>query len=451
MSELIIIGGGLSGCEAAWQAANRGIQVRLYEMRPFVRTGAHTSAYLSELVCSNSFGARLVDRASGLLKEEIKLLGSLLLRCAEEAALPAGSALAVDRENFAARVTQAIEGHLNIQVVRQEIREIPNAPVVIASGPLTSESLSNALMVLTGRGHLYFYDAIAPVVNAESIDMSCAYRASRYSRGESKEGDYINCPLSKIVYEDFINALVNAERYPIKDFEGAIEKGVTAGVHKYFEGCLPIEILAQRSHRALAFGPLRPVGLRDPKTGRAPYAVVQLRQDNQAGTLYNMVGFQTTLKISEQQRVFRMIPGMEKAEFERYGHMHRNTFIYSPALLSVTLQHKEKKNIFFAGQIIGVEGYIGNIATGLLAGINAARFIRGEELVSMPGTTMLGSLCEYITHAKENDFQPMKANLGILPPLTGEYVRDKRQRGLAYAQRALDDLKEWIRDNSISI
>lgn len=451
MAELIIVGGGLSGCEAAWQAASRGIQVCLYEMRPHSQTGAHTSAYLSELVCSNSLGSCLVDRASGLLKEEIKRLGSLLIQCAEETALPAGNALAVDRERFAARVTQEIESHPNIRVIRQEIQQVPEKPVVIASGPLTSESLSDALQVLTGRNHLFFYDAIAPVIDVASIDMSIAYRASRYSRGELDEGDYINCPLSKDMYENFIDALVLAERGKLKDFENNIERGVTVGAHRYFEGCLPIEILAQRSRSALAFGPLRPVGLRDPRTGRAPYAVVQLRQDNQAGTFYNMVGFQTTLLEHEQRRVFRLIPGLEKAEFERYGQMHRNTFLFAPEQIYPTLQHKEKEYIFFAGQIIGVEGYIGNMGTGLLAGVNAARYLRGEELVRLPVTTMLGSLCEYITHAGKIEFQPMKANFGILPPLEGEAIYGKRERGFAYAQRSLADLKEWMINHDIDI
>ncbi|HXF86653.1 MAG TPA: methylenetetrahydrofolate--tRNA-(uracil(54)-C(5))-methyltransferase (FADH(2)-oxidizing) TrmFO [Anaerolineales bacterium] len=438
MTDLIIIGGGLAGSEAAWQAAQRGIQVRLFEMRPYIQTGAHQTSDLAELVCSNSLGSNLPDRASGLLKNELRLLGSLLLECAESTSLPAGGALAVDRELFARKVTQHIEAHPNIEIVREEVKEIPDTPTIIASGPLTSPALSQAIATLSGEEHLYFFDAIAPIVQADSINMEIAFRASRYGTGEQEEGDYINCPLTKEEYYRFVEELLKAERIELRSFEEAIKSGVKAG--HFFEGCLPVEIIAERGLEALAFGPMRPVGLKDPRTGKRPYAVVQLRQDNLAGSLYNMVGFQTNLKYPEQKRVFRMIPGLEHAEFVRYGQMHRNTFIAAPKLLRPTLQHIVRDDLFFAGQITGVEGYMGNIATGLLAGWNAARLLRGEPLITLPQTTMLGALCHYVTHANLKDFQPMKANFGILPPLEGGEKIGKRERGRAYAERALADL-----------
>jgi methylenetetrahydrofolate--tRNA-(uracil-5-)-methyltransferase len=441
MSELVIIGGGLAGSEAAWQAAERGVRVSLYEMRPNVSTGAHKGDKLAELVCSNSLGSKLIDRAGGLLKEEALRLGSMLLVCAQEASLPAGGALAVDRDIFSVRVTERILSHPNIQVIRNEIKEIPGAPAIIASGPLTSNALSEAISKFTGTEHLYFYDAIAPVVTYDSIDMEVAFRASRYDRGERVNGDYINCPFTRQQYYDFNEALKRAERIMLEEFEIEVEHGVKAGPDKFFEGCLPVEIIARRGDEALAFGPMRPVGLRDPHTGKRPFAVVQLRQDNLAGTLYNLVGFQTNLRISEQRRVFRMIPGLEKAEFARYGQMHRNTFIFSPALLLPTLQSRKRKDLFFAGQLTGVEGYVGNIATGLLAGLNAARLLLGENLIELPRTTMLGALCHYITSYGELDFQPMKANFGILPPLDGDKLSGKRERAQAYAQRALKELE----------
>lgn len=448
MKELMVIGGGLAGSEAAWQAAERGIKVRLYEMRTLKTTGAHTGAYLAELVCSNSLGSNLIDRAPGVLKEELRRLGSLVLRCAEETAVPAGGALAVDREAFACRVTGMIEQHPNIEIIREEMQQVPDAPAIIATGPLTSTALSQSILELTGSEHLYFYDAIAPIVNVDSINFDIAYRASRYDRGEHDDGDYINCPFTRDEYEAFVDALLEAERIELKDFEKDLESGVRAGAHHFFEGCLPVEILARRGRDALAFGPMRPVGLIDPRTGRRPYAVVQLRQDNLAGTLYNMVGFQTNLKFSEQRRVFRMIPGLENAEFERYGQMHRNTFIFSPAHLRPTLQFRGRDDLFFAGQITGVEGYAGNIATGLLAGWNAARVLKGKDALALPETTMLGALCAYITRAAEADFQPMKANFGILPPLEGERIRGKRERGAAYSRRALHDLERFLEEVS---
>ncbi len=444
--KLTVVGGGLAGSEAAWQAAERGVQVTLYEMRPQVSTGAHTTDRLAELVCSNSLGSNLPDRAAGVLKEELRRMGSLLMRIADESAVPAGGALAVDRDTFAQKVTAALESHPNITVVRAEVTEIPAGPAIIASGPLTSNHLSRALAALTGQEHLYFYDAIAPIVVAESIDMSICFRASRYGRGEQTSGDYINCPMNAEEYYAFVEALTQAERIDLHAFEKPVLEsgaGVRAGKGKFFEGCLPIEVLAQRGRDALAFGPLRPVGLTDPRTGKRPYAVVQLRQDNLAGTLYNMVGFQTNLKFGEQRRVFRMIPGLENAEFARYGQMHRNTFLFSPALLRPTLQFRGRDDLFFAGQITGVEGYVGNIATGLLAGWNAARLLHGQQPLTLPPETMLGALCHYITHASEADFQPMKANYGILPPLPRR-IRNKRERYAAYARRALDTLDAFL-------
>ena len=446
MKDLIIIGGGLAGSEAAWQAAERGVQVHLYEMRPSTATGAHLTGNLGELVCSNSLGSDLPDRASGVLKAELRRLGSMLLECAYKTALPAGSALAVDREAFAHLITKRISDHPKIEVVRKEVTNLPDKPTIIASGPLTSPNLSKAIAALSGQEHLYFFDAIAPIVNLESINMEIAFRASRYGRGEQVEGDYINCPMSRDEYDAFVAALVGAERIRLESFEQELEQGVRAGWHQFFEGCLPVEILAGRGSESLAFGPMRPVGLTDPRTGRRPHAVVQLRQDNLAGTLYNMVGFQTNLKFPEQKRVFRMIPGLEKAEFVRYGQMHRNTFIDAPTLLHPTLQFRKRENLFFAGQITGVESYMGNIATGLLAGWNAARLLHSQAPVSLPPTTILGSLCHYVTHASPADFQPMKANFGILPLLNTNERLNKRKRAAAYAERALGDLETFLLD-----
>jgi methylenetetrahydrofolate--tRNA-(uracil-5-)-methyltransferase len=438
MTDLVVIGGGLAGSEAAFQAAERGLQVRLYEMRPTVQTGAHQTHDLAELVCSNSLGSNLPDRASGLLKNEMRLLDSMLLGCAETASLPAGGALAVDRQLFARLVTERIEHHPNIQILREEVTDIPETPTIIASGPLTSPRLSKSIAALSSEEHLFFFDAIAPVIHADSINMEIAFRASRYGTGEQDEGDYINCPLTDEEYYTFVDALLKAERIELRSFEEAIKSGVKAG--HFFEGCLPIEIIAERGIDSLAFGPMRPVGLRDPRTGKRPYAVVQLRQDNLAGSLYNLVGFQTNLKYPEQRRVLRLVPGLENAEFMRYGQMHRNTFIASPKLLRPTLQHIHRDELFFAGQITGVEGYMGNIATGLLAGINAARLHQHEKLLTLPPTTMLGALCHYVTHADLKDFQPMKANFGILPPLDTNSKIGKRERGKAYAERALANL-----------
>lgn len=445
MKQITVIGGGLAGSEAAWQAAELGCEVFLYEMRPATPTGAHVTGFLAELVCSNSLGSNLFDRASGLLKEEIRQFDSLLLRCAEQTALPAGGALAVDREAFARLVTERIIAHPRIHLIRREVTTIPEGIVVIASGPLTSPALADAIQSLSGENRLYFYDAIAPIIHVDSIDFSIAFKASRYDIGEVQEGDYINCPLSRDEYFAFLNALRTAQRITLREFEKDIETGVRAGLDHFFEGCLPVEILAQRGDLVLAYGPMRPVGLKDPRTGKRPFAVVQLRQDNLSATLYNMVGFQTNLTFPEQKRVFRMIPGLQNAEFVRYGQMHRNTFIASPLLLRPTLQSRQRETLLFAGQITGVEGYMGNIATGLLAGINAARLAEGQNPLTLPRTTMLGALCHYITHASMKDFQPMKANFGILPELS-EAVKGKRARAQAHVERSLRDLRIFLEE-----
>lgn len=454
MSEkrVIIVGGGLAGSEAAWQVAERGIGVDLYEMRPLVNTGAHVTPWLAELVCSNSLGSDLADRAAGILKRELRILNSMLLQCAEACAVPAGGALAVDRNLFAQMVTRKIENHPRIRVIRQEVTEIPGAPTIIASGPLTSSALASSIQRWTGQEHLFFYDAIAPIVTLESINMDIAFRSSRYGRDDQAHGggDYINCPLDRDQYEQFVDLLIHAERIQLRDFEAEIESGVKAGLDRYFEGCLPIEVLARRGKEALAFGPMRPVGLVNPHTGKRPYAVVQLRQDDLAGTLYNMVGFQTNLTFPEQRRVFRAIPGLENAVFERYGQMHRNTFICSPMVLRPSLQSIRRDDLFFAGQITGVEGYAGNIATGLLAGINMVRYLRGEEVLVLPKETMIGALCHYITHARPADFQPMKANLGLLPELPNMPRRiGRREKGKLYCQRSEAVLSEFCRDNCV--
>src|SRR5574341_2366977 len=442
MTDLTVIGGGLAGSEAAWQAAQGGLKVRLFEMRPSLQTGAHQTHDLAELVCSNSLGSNLPDRASGLLKNELRILGSMLLECAESASLPAGGALAVDRELFARLVTERIESHANIEIVREEVKGIPNSPAIIASGPLTSPALSRSIAALSKEDHLFFFDAIAPIVHADTINLEIAFRASRYGTGEQDEGDYINCPFTKEEYCTFVEALLNAERIELRSFEDAIKGGVKAG--HFFEGCLPVEIIAERGIDSLAFGPMRPVGLRDPRTGKRPYAVVQLRQDNLAGSLYNLVGFQTNLKFPEQKRVFRLIPGLECAEFVRHGQMHRNTFLVSPKLLRPTLQFNQREDLLFAGQITGVEGYMGNIATGLLAGLNAARIHKGREPLALPRATMLGALCYYVTHADLKDFQPMKTNFGILPPLDDPDGLSQRERAKAYADRAALELERFL-------
>jgi methylenetetrahydrofolate--tRNA-(uracil-5-)-methyltransferase len=436
---LIVIGGGLAGAEAAWQAAEWGIPVRLYEMRPQQTTPAHSTPWLAELVCSNSLGSLLPDKAPGLLKAELQALGSLILACAQETAVPAGSSLAVDRDLFAQRVTEKIESHPLIELMREEVTAVPATPAIIASGPLTSPALAASIGELTGQDYLYFYDALSPIVQAESIDMRLAFRSSRYDRGEQEEGDYINCPLTKEEYFQFQEALLTAETITLKQFE-------QEDPH-FFEGCMPIEQLARRGDRALAFGPMRPVGLVDPRTGTRPYAVVQLRQDNLIGSLYNIVGFQTNLRWGEQKRVLGLIPGLQNAEFVRYGMMHRNTYINAPQLLHPSLQYRGRADLFFAGQITGVEGYMGNAATGLLAGINAARLLRGQLPVILPPTTMSGALCHYVTHAEANHFQPMKANFGLLP--APQHDLPKAERYHWYSERALTALRRFARANGI--
>lgn len=445
---LNIIGGGLAGSEAAWQAAQRGVNVNLFEMRPFVQTGAHATADLAELICSNSLGSRLPDRANGVLSAELTHLNSLLLECATLTQIPAGGALAVGRDAFSHLVTEKIVNHPNITLIREEVKTIPEGVTVIASGPLTSPALSADIQKLAGMDSLSFFDALAPIVAGESIDMNIAFRASRYDRGVQEEGDYINAPFTREQYDHFVSELLKAERIELKSFETQMETGVRAGLHPFFESCLPVEVIAQRGERALAFGPMRPVGLTNPHTNRRPYAVVQLRQDNLAGDLYNLVGFQTNLKYAEQKRVFRLIPGLEKAEFVRYGQMHRNTFIAAPLLLNAHLQFKTQPHLFFAGQITGVEGYLGNIATGLLAGVNAVRFLNHQPLLQLPPTTILGALLNYITQAEIKHFQPMKANFGILPPLSSP-PRNKRERSSAYADRAFRDLQAWLLNHQL--
>lgn len=433
---LTIIGGGLAGSEAAWQAAEAGTPVRLYEMRPVQPTPAHETEWLAELVCSNSLGSDLSHKAPGLLKAELRGLGSLIIACADAAAVPAGSSLAVDRSVFAQMVTERIAQHPLITLIREEVPAIPDGPVIVASGPLTSPSLTKSIGALSGEDYLYFYDAVSPIVYAETIDMSIAFRQSRYDRGEQEEGDYINCPMTREEYEAFRDALLAAETITLKQFE-------REDPH-FFEGCMPVEVLAARGRDALAFGPMRPVGLTDPRTDRRPYAVVQLRQDNLAGSLFNIVGFQTNLKWGDQKRVLRLIPGLEQAEFARYGMLHRNTYINAPAMLQPTLQYRNRADLFFAGQITGVEGYVGNAGTGLLAGVNAARTVQGRHPVIMPPQTMLGALCHYVTHARPKDFQPMKANFGILPPAPPNLGR--AERGAYYRDRALTALRRFARD-----
>jgi methylenetetrahydrofolate--tRNA-(uracil-5-)-methyltransferase len=375
------------------------------------------------------------------LKEELRRLGSVVVDCADATAVPAGGALAVDRDAFAGEVTRRIEGHPRIALRREELRTIPqDQPTVVATGPLTSQALADEIAEFTGGEHLYFYDAMAPIVVSDSIDESICFRASRYGRGEG-EGDYLNCPMSRDEYERFMAALLEAETAPLREFE--LEDP------RFFEACLPIEVLAARGHKALAFGPLKPVGLTDPRTGERPYAVVQLRQDNQAATLYNLVGFQTNLRWSEQERVLRLIPGLEEAEFVRLGQMHRNTFINSARLLQPTMQYRERDDLFFAGQITGTEGYIGSVASGLVAGLNAARLETGQPVVTLPPTTMVGAICHYVSSADPEGFQPMKANFGLMPPLVPP-VRNKRERYAAYARRALDDLAQFMADADLA-
>ncbi len=417
-----IVGAGLAGCEAAWAAARRGIRVRLFEQKPIKYSPAHKKETFAELVCSNSFKAARVNSAAGLLKEEMRRLGSLTLECAAECAVDAGGALAVDRDLFTAAVTERIMSEPLIEVIHEEITQIPDTgeSVIIATGPLTEGKLAESIEALTG-GMLHFHDAAAPIVTAESIDMEKAFFASRYGRGENAEGDYINCPFNKEEYERFHHELVNAQSVELHEFEKS-----SRDQFKVYEGCMPIEVLAKRGADAVRYGAMKPVGLTDPRTGHRPWAAVQLRKENSAGTLYNIVGFQTNLKFGEQKRVFSMIPGLENAEFVRYGVMHRNSFIDSPKLLNADLSVRSRKDLFFAGQITGVEGYMESAASGILAGINAV----SEKRLILPADTMLGALLGYISDKSVTDLQPMGANMGILPPLT-ETIRGKQDRDLA--------------------
>lgn len=452
--EIIVIGGGLAGCEAAYQIAKRGIKVKFYEMKPYKFSPAHSNADLAEIVCSNSFKSNLHTNACGVLKEELRILDSLLIKIADETSVPAGQALAVDREKFAQKVTAEIENNSNIEVIRQEIGEngltlkelIQNNIVVIATGPLTSDNLSKEILEFTGQEDLHFYDAAAPIISKDSINFNIAFWGNRYEQERPKEENveewkekikqckeidksYINLPLNKEEYEKFWNELVSAEVVELHQFEKS----------EIFEGCMPVEVMAKRGIGTLRYGPLKPMGFTDPRTGYRPYAVVQLRQDNEEGTLYNMVGFQTNLKFGEQKRVFSMIPGLENAEFMKYGVMHRNTFINSTKLLDNTYNLKSNNNIFFAGQITGVEGYVESISSGLVAGINAANMILGKSKKQFSKETVIGALAKYISTENEK-FQPMNANFGILPELDGEKIRDKKLRYTKLADRALENI-----------
>jgi len=430
--KLIIIGGGLAGCEAAWQAAKRGIDVILYEMKPKRFSPAHLSDDLAELVCSNSLRSSSLENASGLIKEEMRRMDSLIIRAADETRVPAGSALAVDRQGFSRFITQVLEEMDNVEIIREEVTKIPEDTLtIVATGPLTSETLGDEVKKLIGENYLYFYDAIAPIVEADSINFDIAYRSSRYGKGGN---DYINCPMTKEDYYKFIDALMEAEKTPTRNFEKMVP----------FEGCMPIEETAERGKDTLLFGPMKPVGLANPGTGEIPYAVVQLRQDNSYGTLYNMVGFQTKLRWNEQKRIFRMIPGLEQAEFARLGSLHRNTFINSRRLLNNSLQLRKNPSVFFAGQITGVEGYVESSAMGLLAGINARRLTRKLPLIPPPLTTAIGALVGYITETSDRDFQPMNINFGLLPPTQEKVKKELKRKRIA--EKALADLEEWKRD-----
>ena len=429
MADILIIGAGLAGCEAAYQVSRRGLRVELHEMRPEILTPAHKTGLLAEIVCSNSLGSENKDgriTAAGILKEELKILDSLILSCAEESRVPAGGALAVDRDKFSALVTERITNDPNITLIRKEYTHLPAMTAIISSGPLTSDSLAENLRSVTGEG-IYFYDAVAPVVMRESIDMSKVFVSGRYGRGD----DYINCPMTKGEYSAFYDALTHAERNIPHDFE----KG------KYFEGCMPVEALAERGYDTLRFGPMKPRGLVDPKTGREPFAAVQLRQDNAEGTLYNLVGFQTGLKWPEQKRVFSMIPGLEHAEFARLGVMHRNTSVNAPLVLDEHLRLKARENIFLAGQITGVEGYVESTAMGLVAGVNASLLLSGKNLPSWPRESAIGSLIHYLMTTDPKHFQPMNMNLGIFPEISG--IRGKKERAEFHRNRAVDATRRF--------
>ncbi|MCY8425659.1 FADH(2)-oxidizing methylenetetrahydrofolate--tRNA-(uracil(54)-C(5))-methyltransferase TrmFO [Bacillus vallismortis] len=422
-----VIGAGLAGSEAAWQLAKRGIQVKLYEMRPVKQTPAHHTDKFAELVCSNSLRSNTLANAVGVLKEEMRVLDSAIIAAADECSVPAGGALAVDRHEFAASVTNRVKNHPNVTVMNEEVTEILEGPTIIATGPLTSESLSAQLKELTGEDYLYFYDAAAPIVEKDSLDMDKVYLKSRYDKGEAA---YLNCPMTEEEFDRFHEALTSAETVPLKEFEKEI----------FFEGCMPIEVMAKRGKKTMLFGPMKPVGLEHPVTGKRPYAVVQLRQDDAAGTLYNIVGFQTHLKWGDQKEVLKLIPGLENVEIVRYGVMHRNTFINSPSLLKPTYQFKNRTDLFFAGQMTGVEGYVESAASGLIAGINAAKLVLGEELVTFPQETAIGSMAHYITTTNQKNFQPMNANFGLLKELPIK-IKNKKERNEQYANRAIETIQ----------
>ena len=432
-----VIGAGLAGCEAAYQIANRNIAVRLFDMKPHKKSPAHKSDNFAELVCSNSLKADRVSSAGGLLKEEMRMLNSLLLKCADKAKVPAGGALAVDRDIFAKLVTDEIKNNPKIEVINEEVTEIPDGITVIATGPLTSDKLAQCIVEKFGKS-LSFFDAAAPIVTLESIDRDCAFFESRYGKGDGD--DYLNCPMNKEEYEAFYEALISAERAPLHNFD--------VNDPKVYEGCMPIEVMAQRGKDTIRFGPMKPVGLRDPKTGHRPWAVLQLRKENSKGTMFNLVGFQTNLKFPEQKRVFGLIPALKNAEYVRYGVMHRNTFLNSPEILNSDFSVKENKNLFFAGQITGVEGYMESACSGIIAGINAANIVLNKKSILLPEETMIGALSRYICDNSIKNFQPMGANFGILPELI-DRPRDKKMRGQAYADRSIIALKKYIENEDL--
>jgi methylenetetrahydrofolate--tRNA-(uracil-5-)-methyltransferase len=437
MPTVTVVGGGLAGCEAAWQLAERGHDVVLLEMRPMRGTPAHQTDGLAELVCTNSFKSEDTSNAHGLLKAEMRALGSVLLTCADEARVPAGTALAVDRDIFSARMTEVMDRHPRIQVQRVEATTLPDGPAVIATGPLTSEALTARVATLLGDDGLAFYDSIAPIVAFESVDMAIAWMASRWGKGEGD--DYVNCPLARDEYEAFIEALRAADVYPGHDWEAI----------PYFEGCLPVEVMAERGTDTLRFGPMKPIGLRDPRTGRQPHAVVQLRREDRAGQMWNIVGFQTRLRTGEQRRVFRMIPGLQDAEFLRMGSIHRNTYLNFPGRLAHHGAPPARPDLIFAGQLTGVEGYTESAASGILAGLNLHRVVTGQPPTVPPPTTMLGGLYRYLREADPGNFQPMNSNFGLLDPLP-ERVRDKREKRARLAERAASALQEWLDGNGIA-
>lgn len=428
-----VIGAGLAGSEAAFQIANQGVKVKLYEMRPAKQTPAHHTKNFAELVCTNSLRADRLTNAAGLLKAEMRKFDSIIMRAADAHSVPAGGALAVDRDTFSAAVTQELENHPNIEIVKEEVNELPEGITVVATGPLTADNLAKSITEFTGNDGLYFFDAAAPILEKSSLDMNKVYLKSRYDKGEAA---YLNAPMNKEEFMNFYKELIAAETAELHDFED----------DKFFEGCMPIEEIASRGEKTMLYGPLKPVGLEDPRTGKEPYAVVQLRQDNAAGNLYNIVGFQTHLKWGEQKRVFSMIPGLENATFVRYGVMHRNTFLRSPEVMQPTYQTQKRSDLFFAGQMTGVEGYVESAASGLYAGLNAARLAKGLEPVIFPKKTMMGAMANYITHASAKDFQPINANWGIVPKLE-QKIRNKQERNEALSHRALEIMEEFKNEN----